>query len=403
MSVGDPPDWLFQDDGEPPSDPFEPPKPGEPLKPVPVGAKPPLPPAERFAAEVETLAKPWRGELPPPKQWACEYLAIGPGRPSLLVAPPGHGKGWTALALALSVASGRSFGELTQGGDPQPVVWLDYEEGDYELQRRQAYYCTGCGIAPSDVEGFRSYSFPPQLSEPSMQRWLIERLKGVRLCVIDTLTVAWAIEDRKSSNAAAPLETLTRISSATGCSILLVYHTRKLNKENAGALEQEKVLGSQSIIGAASCIWMGSSQGEGQLLYTHAKVNGARRSDPFQFSWSWQREGGGIAYSAKSVPAMQAPSLDALEEMKTKRARENLERCRAAIIAHMATQPGGVTRNAIRSAMAGKPVGGSQAVWDCVSLLIDEGAIVGPKGGRPQTRDLLFLADVALYELSGLT
>lgn len=297
---------------------------------------------------LDLLERPWRGEMPPPKQWASKYLAIGPGRPTLLVAPPGSGKGWTAFAVAISVALGQGLGELGNPDAKGGVLWLDYEEGDHEMHRREALLSAGCGVSPQELAAFRSMSHPPQLTDTGFRNALIPRLAGVRLCVVDTLTACWQVESRNDGSAAAPLVAMTELSERTGCSFLVLYHPRKTSNEPDKGLEQEKVLGSQSLIGSAQSIWIGEPTHKNRCLWRHSKCNGAEKSDPFTFAWFWDHDTNGIRYAAERVGEKTAPSRDSVQAKREKDQVDGATRCRDAVMAALVKSgPEGLTARSL--------------------------------------------------------
>lgn len=164
-------------------------------------------------------------EIPEPN-WLSQALVMAPGAPSLITGYGGSGKTTFVQHLAICVAQG----EPLLGQHPVrrgPVVHIDHEQGPELTQKR--YQRLGL----SERADLRLFSLPAwSLANPEQQTEFARLAASARngLVIIDSFLASCReyLEDgENSSDARAPLDFLTRVSVATGATILVIHHSRK--------------------------------------------------------------------------------------------------------------------------------------------------------------------------------
>lgn len=208
--------------------------------------------ADAAAAVLECVS--WRAIMAPlpAVDWICERLgmAVG-GRPNILAAQAGVGKTLSAQALALSVASGRKlFGEFecTQG----PVLHIDLDQGRGSVLNRYQLLAQGMGLKSSDAVDLQCAFFGLSLTrgdkiDADAVAKLERTVRGKTLVVLDSLRALAPGIDENASEFGGVLIELSKISSSTGATWLVIHHS--------GKSDGTAVRGSSAIRGAAGCIW----------------------------------------------------------------------------------------------------------------------------------------------------
>lgn len=164
-------------------------------------------------------------ELPEPN-WLSKQLVMAPGAPSLITGYGGSGKTTFVQHLAICVAQG----DLFLGAYPVrrgPVVHIDHEQGPELTQKR--YQRLGL----REEADLRLICLPAWSMANVKQQAEFARLCATAkdgLVIIDSFLASCAayLEDGENSSAArAPLDFLTKVSTATGATILVIHHSRK--------------------------------------------------------------------------------------------------------------------------------------------------------------------------------
>lgn len=166
---------------------------------------------------------------------------------SLLVGAPGVGKSFTALHLAVCLASGRPWLDLPTSACR--VLCLLLEDSEAETATRRQKLCRGIGIADSELRG-RLFIARRQLQldvADDVERLIEEaRAESIDLIIIDSLTRARdASSDENTTAGMAPaLAGLRRLSEETNAAVLALHHTSKPTAQGGGG----GVRGSSSIL-----------------------------------------------------------------------------------------------------------------------------------------------------------
>ncbi len=164
----------------------------------------------------------WGKRVPPPV-YLVEGL-IPEHKVVTFFAEGGSVKTWSALALAIAVASGEPWlgkYRVKRG----KVLYLDYEDGPYEVSRRVHLLSGG-----QDVPDLGYLYGGPQLDEP-VKLWATLAQKavdeGISLVVADSLGAGMpGNADENTTAFAAGMKIAGRFTEA-GCGVLFVHHANK--------------------------------------------------------------------------------------------------------------------------------------------------------------------------------
>lgn len=228
----------------------------------------------RFSLAERTAARLFIGP-PPPQKWLVEGV-FPAGKLAILASPPGVGKSFLALDLAVKAAGqcdadspDVAFGGIVRGYGS--TVYISAEDDEPELHRRLYGLMQGRAmperlhvLSLPDVGHFGIMELNPQTKElQPTAAWRalaqeISQLNEVRLVVVDTLQ-ALSVGDTNDAAAVQPLmNQCAQLASATGATVLLIHHVAKgSTKEIKTALDAaEAIRGSGAITGSARAAYV---------------------------------------------------------------------------------------------------------------------------------------------------
>lgn len=206
----------------------------------------------------------------PEQRWAVPGLQIGPGRPTLFVGFGASAKTLAAQSLALSLAAGvPAWGHFDC--TPATVLHLDFEQGFYATAKRYQRLALGHAIAPSSLERRLVYVETPTvyLDSNGAEEAYLRACDGYDVVIIDALRGAAPRGDENDSSFRAVLDVLTRVSSRTGTSFIVLHHASKPRVEKGVTADARTLArGSGAIFDAAGCVFNFVAQpgGGGRLV-----------------------------------------------------------------------------------------------------------------------------------------
>ena len=188
--------------------------------------------------------------LPEPT-WAVDGI-IREASLTELIAFGGSAKTWMAVSMVVSIATGLPWLGRFDARKGR-ALFLDYENGDYEIRRRLQRVSRGMGLS-GPVEGLGVGVVPRVYLGSEAFLGAAERAcEGVQVCVIDTLRAASPGQDENDSNIRAGLDDLRRVSEATGTAFLVLAHAKKQTKDK-DLDPREAGRGSSAIFDAADSV-----------------------------------------------------------------------------------------------------------------------------------------------------
>ena len=224
----------------------------------------------------------WGADLAKPVPavpYVMRYFGIAPGRPTLLAGYGGVGKTVIAQHLGLHIAAGKGFcwGLPVAKGR---VLHIDYEMTLDPVKRRyqRLAFALGIDLAACDLG---TSSMPTiYLSDTAAEDALCRCVDGGTLAFVDNLAAATATATEKENESGIRkyLDKLTRVTSRTGCTFVVLVHERKASKDESGGMQ--RVRGSGAITDAAgSVISVGAAEGDGIVSIGQTKASGAKKRD----------------------------------------------------------------------------------------------------------------------------
>jgi hypothetical protein len=121
-------------------------------------------------------------------------------------------------SAAVSIATGqRVWGAYTarQGR----VLHIDYEQGHRLTRERYQRLAAAMLVTPDELEGRLELVSLPQvyLDSPAAEGFLIDKVKGFDLAIVDSLRAAGPTLEENDSAVRGLLDGLNRVSERTGC------------------------------------------------------------------------------------------------------------------------------------------------------------------------------------------
>lgn len=179
----------------------------------------------------EILTRP----IPEPKLVLSSWLAEGES--ALIHAGAGVGKTLVALSFALAAATGATV--LNTTGAKVPVLYIDGEMGEADLQERATLLCNGMDADIKNAADFhliQASGCPsngtgefPYLDE-ELNRTRIKRLvasRGIKLVVIDNLRCLVHIEDENAASSFNEFNQFLSELAALKAAVLIIHHNNK--------------------------------------------------------------------------------------------------------------------------------------------------------------------------------
>jgi RecA-family ATPase len=185
-----------------------------------------------------------------PTDWVCEELFLAAGRPTLVSAYSFSGKTLAMQSLALSLATGTPiWGQFSC--HKKRVAHIDYEQTQEATIPRYQRMIAAMGLNPDEVWDNLSVSTEPgiHLTSACANSTFHHLAHEHNVVIIDSLRVAAMGLDENASSFRTAIDMLTKISSLTNCTFILVHHAGKGGDK---VTDQRHVLrGSSSILDAA--------------------------------------------------------------------------------------------------------------------------------------------------------
>jgi hypothetical protein len=242
----------------------------------------------------------------PPLEWII--YGLNNGELGEIVATPNVGKTTIMLGLEMSMAAGREYYPLYEGGRPRRVMYLDFENRGAFLQKDVQHMVQNFSPDEQDLIAENLFIAVDQeiygqemnLSNPDHLEIVAKEalLHRAELIVIDTMAAAFSLqsENDNSEMEKVVIKPLKQLARASGAAILVVHHKGK-SGETADRSPLYAGRGASAMAAAARLVLTleplkdGSGRTvEGHVVLKSPKVKGAPMEDTileldFQNRW----------------------------------------------------------------------------------------------------------------------
>lgn len=195
---------------------------------------------------------------------------------ALLGGPPGQGKTWAAMTLALCASSGMPF-LSHEVHDRQRVLYLDFENGKREVHRR--FLALG-GTHASVTPYLQIASLEAKITSPACWDQVRRQVEvfGPDLVIIDTFSSGVGIDENDVQAVELFYETTWTPLRRRGSSLLLLHHTRK---GQPGGRERgiERFRGSGHIAGRVDRAWLLDKVSGDRIRFSDVKARQHAEAD----------------------------------------------------------------------------------------------------------------------------
>lgn len=274
----------------------------------------------------------FRDSTPEHTEWLIEgILAIGAA--GFLAAPPKHGKTWIAVALALSVASGKPFlGRFTIPA-ARPVMYFALEGSKPALRARFGAVARGLGLDPDSDElnanlhvRYRAPGINLASAEWSKRIVATAKHLGAGLIIIDVLRKA-APQLRESGDGATDFNGLVanlEPLNEAGCAIEFLHHFVKRNDSTKGRSLGDMLSGSGALFSHADGLLGIKAIEKNKTLIDKLTVEMDGRDDalPEPFSIAFEGEARGKFGGWEYRDSLRIYAVDDLNPTAWERAEE---------------------------------------------------------------------------------
>lgn len=214
----------------------------------------------------------------PPRPCVIPGLAIAPGPVTVFGGAGFGGKTMALQSMLLSVAAGLPVWghfECKQGA----VMHLDFEQGPDLTFLRYQRMAREMGINLEALgEAFACTSLPERAldDKPESRDELVWLLTGRTLAIVDAFRGAFPDAQENDSSVRKYLDMLTKVSELTGCTIIVIAHSRKMGDDKD---VRSSLRGSGALFDAAQAVYMleGAKGKPTQVHNTKERVTGGLR------------------------------------------------------------------------------------------------------------------------------
>ena len=193
----------------------------------------------------------------------------------------GGSKTWHAVDLVTAVALGQRWlgrFDCTAGR----VLYLDFENGSWEMRRRLQAIALGRGVV-GPVENMALSSMPHiYMTDARFEAAVRQLAEGRLVIVIDTLRAASPDVDENDSRMRAGIDALRRVGEITGCSFVVLVHSKKSTGNGQQVDARERGRGSSAIFDAADSVLSISYVKGEPLKVCQTKARVGRAIAPFE-------------------------------------------------------------------------------------------------------------------------
>ena len=219
-----------------------------------------------------------------------EYLIYGVSRGDVAMfeAVTNYGKSSCLRNLAISLACGRGYLNLTNDNEPKRVMLLDYETSPPRFYHDIGKMTSNLTDDERELVKLNLFTYVAKtrglqilnLSDASHLRKLEEEivLNQIDVMILDTLTTAFSIRaENDNSEATALMKCLTELAVRTDTAILFAHHVGKVGSEEGAASNKAyRARGASSFGGMSAAIYQldvkNNKEGESVVILKAPKL-----------------------------------------------------------------------------------------------------------------------------------
>lgn len=208
-----------------------------------------------------------------PVNYLIEPLDLCPGAPALVAGYGFSGKTVALQSAAVSIASGQLVWGTFKARRGR-ALHIDYEQGSRLTRARYQRLAAGMMVTPDELEGRLELVSLPQvyLDGPSAEGFLVEKVKGFDLVLVDSLRAAGPSIEENDSAVRGLLDRLNRVSEQTGACFVVIHHARKPSQNAGGGGAKMAIRGSGAIFDACSSVLILEAEKGKATRVTHEKA-----------------------------------------------------------------------------------------------------------------------------------
>ncbi len=282
-------------------------------------------------------------------------------------------KSWLEIDLLLAKASGGKWlgmFECTEG----PVLLIDWESDDWEDRRRFQEVAKARKLV-GPVAGVHMISLPQLFfNSPDFEERVREWAATYKLICFDTLSAGSPGVEENDTRFAAGLNTLKRIGPQTGCTFVVLHHSRK-GGPGGGGDDRESVRGSGAIFNAVDVVLQLFKREDGGFLVKQTKSRGGQAVQPFVVKVENVPSGG--------VSVLGEP-VDEAEAKEASGVGKSLASAKARVLLLLGTEKDLKSKNAV----CRRAKGNKRTMMDAIDELTEYGLITVHMGAFRLTSEV---------------
>lgn len=199
---------------------------------------------------------------------------------TLLSADGQSGKGWFAVALAVSLLTNSVVIPGVRPTRHGRTLYLDWETGDEEIKRRRAWIEAGLGRWHPDPLEYREMNRGLHEDIDLLREVIRER--EITMVIVDSLGPAVADDADAGHTAVRTMTSLRQLP----CTRLVLAHVSKVVAQQSGG--RGRTLGSVQFENQARCVWeMRHEEGGREVGLFHRKANIGPHQDDIVYRQHW--------------------------------------------------------------------------------------------------------------------
>lgn len=208
----------------------------------------------------------------PPPIWLVPGLRISAGAPTLFAGYGYSGKSVAIQGLCISVASGvELWGKYAVRRGR--VLHLDYEQGARITLTRYQRLALSLGVRLEELEELE-VGVLPSCSLDVTEDLLVRVGEGRAMVCVDSWRAAFPRCDENSSEVRKTFDRMTAASERTGCTFIVLHHSRKPQKDGGGV--KFSIRGSSGFFDGCQTVYVfdGEKVGRPRVMLEKDRIGG---------------------------------------------------------------------------------------------------------------------------------